>query len=101
MFRRHAIGFRSLLMLVDGWVIVLDLHGLSRPRARWTIRSEALAVARSAVVMALVTLSVLFVFRLPDVSRSLLVAVFPAQWALPTVTRIALRAAFERMGAPG
>src|SRR3990170_4164622 len=81
MFRRHAIGFRSLLMLVDGvlaavllaavsvarfgtewfthwlpiieqpaafaliyaagWVIVLDLHGLYRPRARWTIRSAA------------------------------------------------------------
>jgi len=141
MFRRHAIGFRSLLMLVDGvlaavllaavsvarfgtewfthwlpiieqpaafaliyaagWVIVLDLHGLYRPRARWTIRSEALAVARSAVVMALVTLSVLFVFRLPDVSRSFLVAVFPAQWALTTVTRIALRAAFERMRAQG
>jgi len=35
------------------------------------------------------------------VSRSFLVAVFPAQWALTTVTRIALRAAFERMRAQG
>jgi exopolysaccharide biosynthesis polyprenyl glycosylphosphotransferase len=141
MFRRHAIGFRTLLMLVDGllaavllaalslarfgtewlshwrpileqpaafaliyavgWVIVLDLHGLYRPRARWTIRSEALAVARSGVVMALVTLSVLFVFRLPDVSRSFLVAVFPAQWAVTTATRIGLRVLFERMRAHG
>lgn len=141
MYRRHAIGFRTLLMLVDGvlaavllaavsvarfgtewfthwlpiieqpaafaliyalgWVVVLDLHGLYRPRARWTIRSETFAVARSAVVMALATLSVLFVFRLPDVSRSFLLAVFPAQWAVTTATRIALRAAFERMRARG
>jgi exopolysaccharide biosynthesis polyprenyl glycosylphosphotransferase len=141
MFRRHAIGFRTLLMLVDGllaavllaavsvarfgsewlshwtpildqpvafaliyaigWVVVLDLHGLYRPRARWTIRSEALAVARATLVMALVTLSVLFVFRLPDVSRSFLLAVFPAQWAVTTGTRVALRIAFERMRARG
>jgi exopolysaccharide biosynthesis polyprenyl glycosylphosphotransferase len=141
MFRRHAIGFRTLLMLVDGalaaallaavsaarfgaewlshwtpvldqpvafallyavgWVVVLDLHGLYRPRARWTIRSEAIAVARATLVMALVTLSVLFVFRLPDVSRSFLLAIFPAQWAVTTATRVALRIAFERMRARG
>jgi exopolysaccharide biosynthesis polyprenyl glycosylphosphotransferase len=141
MFRRHAIGFRTLLMLVDGllaavllaalsvarfgtewlshwtpildqpvafaliyavgWVLVLDLHGLYRPRARWTIRSEAIAVGRATVVMALVTLSVLFVFRLPDVSRSFLVAVFPAQWAVTVATRVAMRLAFERMRARG
>jgi exopolysaccharide biosynthesis polyprenyl glycosylphosphotransferase len=141
MFRRHAIGFRTLLMLVDGafaaallmavsvarfgaewfthwlpvleqpaafalfyavgWVVVLDLHGLYRPRARWTIRSEALAVARSTVVMALVTLSVLFVFRLPDVSRSFLLTVFPAQWFVTTATRIALRMVFELLRARG
>ena len=141
MFRRHAIGFRALLILVDGglaaallaavsiarfgsewfnhwlpvleqpaafallyavgWVIVLDLHGLYRPRARWTVRSEAIAVARSSLVMALVTLSVLFAFRLPDVSRSFLLAVFPAQWAVTTATRVVLRLAFERMRARG
>src|SRR5438046_2375560 len=116
MLRRHAIGFRSLLMLVDaalavgllvavsygrfgndwlsqwdvafaapwafpptyaaGWVVVLWLHGLYRPRARWTIRSEALAIGRAVVVMALVTFSVLFLFRLPDVSRSFLLLYF-------------------------
>jgi exopolysaccharide biosynthesis polyprenyl glycosylphosphotransferase len=141
MYRRHAIGFRTLLMLVDGllaavllvalsvarfgpewlshwfpildqpiafgflyavgWVVVLDLHGLYRPRARWTIRSEAVAVGRATVVMALVTLSVLFVFRLPDVSRSFLVAIFPAQWAVTVATRVGLRLAFERMRARG
>lgn len=83
MIRRHAIKFRTLLILVDGglaaillgvvsfarfgtysydrwlpflnqpaafalayaggWVAVLWLHGLYRPRARWTVRSEAFA----------------------------------------------------------
>ena len=137
MIRRNAIGFRTLLMLVDGalaagalglvsyarfgdewavcwqpylsqpvafvllyavvWIGVLWLHGLYRPRARWTIRSEALALARASVVMALITLSLLFVLRLPDVSRSFLVLLFPTQWLVTLFTRIALRLIFERM----
>jgi exopolysaccharide biosynthesis polyprenyl glycosylphosphotransferase len=141
MFRRHAIGFRTLLVVVDGllaalllaavsfvrfgtewyshwlqfldqpaafaflysvaWVVVLALHGLYRPRARWTVRAEAVAVARSTVVMALVTLSVLFVFRLPDISRSFLLLVFPAQFIVTTATRVALRLWFERMRSRG
>jgi exopolysaccharide biosynthesis polyprenyl glycosylphosphotransferase len=139
--RRHAIGFRSLLMLADavlaivllgvmsfarfgdawlttwesallepaafafayavGWVVVLWLHGLYRPRARWTIRSEGLAIGRSVVVMALVTLSLLFVFRLPDVSRSFLLLFFPAQWLLTVASRLVMRWGFEQLRARG
>ena len=141
MIRRHAIGFRTILMLMDGglaavllalvsvvrfgaewyhhwlpflnqpaafaalyaggWVSVLWLHGLYQPRARWTIRGEALALARATVAMVLLTLSVLFVFRLPDISRSYLVILFPAQWGVTLATRIALRLAFMRMRARG
>jgi exopolysaccharide biosynthesis polyprenyl glycosylphosphotransferase len=141
MIRRHAIGFRTLLMLVDGglaavllaavsvarfgsewydhwlpflnqptafagvyaggWVAVLWLHGLYRPRARWTVRSEGIALVRATVVMVLFTLSVLFVFRLPDISRSFLVILFPAQWGVALATRIALRLVFMRMRARG
>jgi exopolysaccharide biosynthesis polyprenyl glycosylphosphotransferase len=141
MIRRHAIGFRTLLMLVDGglaavllavvsvarfgaewydhwlpflnqpaafgavyaggWVAVLWLHGLYRPRARWTVRSEGIALVRATVVMVLFTLSVLFVFRLPDISRTFLVILFPAQWAVALGTRIALRLVFMRMRARG
>jgi exopolysaccharide biosynthesis polyprenyl glycosylphosphotransferase len=139
--RRHAIGFRSLLMLVDGslaivlmgalsyarfsdewlthwrpilaqpgafalayavgWVVVLWLHGLYRPRARWTIRSEGTAIGRSVVVMALATLSLLFVFRLPDVSRSFLLLLFPAQWLATMSSRLMLRWGFEKLRARG
>ncbi len=84
-----------------GWVVVLWLHGLYRPRARWTIRSEGLAIARSVVVMAMVTLSLLFVFRLPDVSRSFLVLFFPAQWLLTIASRLLMRWTFERLRARG
>jgi exopolysaccharide biosynthesis polyprenyl glycosylphosphotransferase len=137
MLRRHASGFRALLMLTDGllaavllvalsivrfendwldhwqvilqqpgalaiaysamWIVILWLHGLYRPRARWTIRSEGLAIGRATVVLALLTLSVLFVFRLPDVSRLYLLALFPSQWALTLATRIALRFSFEQL----
>src|SRR3974377_2214453 len=62
------------------WVFVLWLHGLYRLRARWTFRAEALAIARATVVMALITLSLLFAFRLPDISRTYLAVLFPAQW---------------------
>jgi exopolysaccharide biosynthesis polyprenyl glycosylphosphotransferase len=84
-----------------GWVAVLWLHGLYRPRARWTVRSEGIALVRATVVMVLFTLSVLFVFRLPDISRTFLVILFPAQWAVALGTRIALRLAFMRMRAHG
>ena len=84
-----------------GWVAVLWLHGLYRPRARWTIRSEGIALLRATIVMVLFTLSVLFVFRLPDISRSYLVILFPAQWGVALATRIALRLAFMRMRARG
>jgi len=135
MLRRHASGFRAMLMLADGglaiallvglsvarfgegwletwkpvlqqpllfavayatgWVGALWLSGLYRPRARWSIRSEALAIGRSTIVMALITGSVLFAFRLPDVSRLFLISLFPSQLVLTLVTRVALRIGFE------
>jgi exopolysaccharide biosynthesis polyprenyl glycosylphosphotransferase len=83
------------------WVGSLWLHGLYRPRSRWTLRSEALAIGRATVVMALITLSVLFVFKLPDVSRAFLTLLFPIQWAVTIGSRALLRWAFERLRRQG
>ena len=83
------------------WVGVLWLHGLYRPRSRWTLRSEGLAIARATVVMALITLSILFVFKLPDVSRAYLTVLFPIQWLVTLASRAALRVAFERLRRQG
>ena len=141
MLRRHAFGFRTLLMLADAglaivllvalslirfgsewlevwrpvldqpilvavaygvaWVTVLWFHGLYRPRARWTIRSEGLAIGRAVIILGLVAGTVLFAFRLPDVSRVFLIVLFPAQWAVTLLTRIGLRVGFERLRARG
>jgi exopolysaccharide biosynthesis polyprenyl glycosylphosphotransferase len=137
MLRRHASGFRTLLMLADAglafavlvalslarfgvdwldvwrplleqpviiaaayaaaWVVILWVHGLYRPRARWSIRSEALAIGRATVILGLITGTVLFAFRLPDVSRRFLLLLFPSQWLVTLGTRVALRVAFERL----
>jgi exopolysaccharide biosynthesis polyprenyl glycosylphosphotransferase len=137
MLRRHAFGFRTLLMATDGvlaiallivlsvvrfgpewlsvwrpvldepaifalayagtWVGALWFHGLYRPRARWSIRSEGVAIGRASVVVALITGSILFAFKLPDVSRLFLVLLFPSQWLVALATRVGLRLAFERL----
>jgi exopolysaccharide biosynthesis polyprenyl glycosylphosphotransferase len=137
MIRRHAAGFRALLMATDallavvvlfalsvwrfgddwaiwwrlivplpeallvlyalGWVVALAGQGLYRPRARWSIRREAGDVLRAALALGLATLSVLFLFKLPDVSRLFLLLLFPIQAAVTIATRIALRTAMERL----
>lgn len=138
MIRRHATGFRALLMAFDAgltaavlvlasvwrfgadhwadiwrdvipipelflaayaltWVVALTINGLYRPRARWSIWREAVDVMRATLTMAVVTFSVLFLFKLPDVSRLFLLVLFPAQAVATTITRAALRAAFEHI----
>jgi exopolysaccharide biosynthesis polyprenyl glycosylphosphotransferase len=136
MIRRHAAGFRALLMAADallavalliglsywrfgedwaswwrqivplpegllvlyplGWVIALGSNGLYRPRARWSIRRESIDVVRATIAYALVTLSMLFIFRWPEVSRSFLLVLFPAQAAVTIASRAVLRLAMER-----
>jgi exopolysaccharide biosynthesis polyprenyl glycosylphosphotransferase len=90
-----AVGYAA------AWVAILWLHGLYRPRARWSIRSEAFAIGRATVVLGLITGTVLFAFRLPDVSRMFLLMLFPSQWLLTLTTRFAMRLVFERMRARG
>src|SRR4051812_3337864 len=141
MIRRHAAGFRALLMAVDallaiavlfglsvwrwggdwamwwryivpipeglliiyamGWVIALASQGLYRPRARWSILREAMDVVRAAGIMAVATLSVLFLFKLPDVSRLFLLFLFPAQAAVTILTRLVIRVTMERLRVQG
>jgi exopolysaccharide biosynthesis polyprenyl glycosylphosphotransferase len=136
MIRRHAAGFRALLIAADallavvllvglsywrfgadwaiqwrkivpmpealllayaiGWVIALAMNGLYRPRARWSIRREILDVLRATIAFAIATLSVLFVFKMPDVSRLFLLVLFPVQAAATVGGRVVLRLALER-----
>src|SRR4051794_17360710 len=54
-----------LLLYALGWVASLTYFGLYRVRARWTIRTEAADVFRATLLMAAITLGVLFWFRMP------------------------------------
>ena len=78
-----------------GWVTVLAVNGLYRPRARWTFRSEAVDVLRATAMMALVTLAVLFFFKLPDVSRLFLFYLFPITAIMTMASRVVIRFGME------
>ena len=90
-----------LVVYSVGWVVALSLNGLYRPRARWSIRTEAWDLVRATVLMAVATFAVLFWFKLPEVSRLFLVILFPTQFAVALVTRAILRLAFRHLRARG
>ena len=90
-----------LLVYAIGWVVALALNGMYRPRARWSIRSEAWDLLRATVLMAVATFAVLFWFKLPDVSRVFLIILFPTQYVVTLVTRAILRVGFRELRARG
>lgn len=90
-----------LVIYAGGWIMALAINGLYRPRARWSIRTEAADLFRATVLMAMATLAVLFWFKLPDVSRLFLVALFPTQFLVTLATRAALRVGFRYMRTRG
>jgi exopolysaccharide biosynthesis polyprenyl glycosylphosphotransferase len=104
-----AITWRQLVRSPEGllaifastWVIALAMNGLYRPRARWSIVREASDVLRATIMLGLVTLSVLFIFKLDDTSRLFLLMLFPTL-ALATVgSRLVLRLAMEQLRRQG
>ncbi len=92
---REPLVFLAIYAIA--WVAVLWFHGLYLPRARWSIGSEFRDILRASAVMAVLSLSFLFFFRLPDVSRLFLLIFFPAQAALALGTRALFRLTFESL----
>ena len=93
--RLAAIGFGIL------WVIVLWYQGLYRLRARWRLRTEAMDIARATLLVAAITLSILFLFKQEDVSRVFLVALFTAEPLVTLAGRGILRFAFSELRSRG
>ncbi|HYH94165.1 MAG TPA: sugar transferase [Candidatus Saccharimonadales bacterium] len=83
--------FAAAAIYAAAWVTVLWALGLYRLRARWRLRTEILDVARAGVLLGLVTFSVLFVAKLPDVSRLFLLTLFVAQVILTIASRTWIR----------
>lgn len=78
-------------LLAVGWVGALWSHGLYRLRARWSLRSDARAVMRAAVGMAIITFALLYLIKLPEVSRSFALLFFPVQAVVTLGTRAVIR----------
>lgn len=81
----------AVAVFVGMWIAVLWMHGMYRSRARWTRRGDIVAILRATLVQLAFTLSLLFILKLPDVSRLLLIVVFPSLAAVAIGTRIAIR----------
>ncbi|MGA3058026.1 MAG: sugar transferase [Candidatus Limnocylindrales bacterium] len=81
----------TVAVFICTWIVVLWMHGLYRSRARLTNRGEIMVVLRATLVQIAITLSMLYVFKLPDVSRLLLIFVFPALAVAAIGIRIAVR----------
>jgi exopolysaccharide biosynthesis polyprenyl glycosylphosphotransferase len=84
----------GLALLVSGWVVILWLHGGYRPRARWSIRSDARLILRAIAMLAVATFAFLYLAQLPEVSRPYLLVYFGSLLAATLGVRIVLRATF-------
>lgn len=91
----------ALAVYTIGWPAALWTQGLYRLRVRLTLRSEFVDVAKATVIFAAGVLSVLFVVKLPDVSRGVLVEIFPGLAIGALVTRRVLVVALEKARARG
>jgi exopolysaccharide biosynthesis polyprenyl glycosylphosphotransferase len=89
--RLAAVGFGLI------WVFVLWYQGLYRLRARWRLRTEAVDIARATLIVAALTLSILFLFKQEDVSRIFLLALFTAEPLVTLAGRGILRFAFSEL----
>jgi exopolysaccharide biosynthesis polyprenyl glycosylphosphotransferase len=79
------------------WVTALWLSNLYRLRARWAIRSELFDIVRAATAVAVVTFSLLFSLKLPNVSRLFLVQLFAAEMVVTVAVRVAVRVGFRQL----
>jgi exopolysaccharide biosynthesis polyprenyl glycosylphosphotransferase len=89
-------GWLAALLYGAGWTFTLWLKGLYRLRARWSLRSEFSDVAIAGVVIAIAVVATLFLFKLPDVSRLLLLFLFPVQVLVTFTSRLLLRVLFAK-----
>jgi len=90
-------GTTAALAYGAGWWIALWARGMYRLRTRWQVWRELLDIVQAMGALAVVGLAVLFLVKLPDVSRLFLFGMFPAQIVVTSGTRLAIRFAFSRM----
>jgi exopolysaccharide biosynthesis polyprenyl glycosylphosphotransferase len=95
----HAVG--AALAYGIAWPALLWLSGLYRLRSRWSLRAQLADILRAGGLLAVLSFAVLFLLKLPDVSRLFLLALFPTQVAVTLVSRFILRRIFASMRTRG
>ena len=83
------------------WVASLWFMGLYRLRTHWTLRGELIDVLRATALAVVVSLSVLYLLKLNDVSRLFLAILWLAQPGVTLASRVALRSALSRIRSHG
>src|SRR5450759_617046 len=79
----------ALVAYVIAWIGSLWSQDLYRFRPRWTTRATLIDILRATAIFAVASLALLFWFKLPDVSRFLLVLLFPGLAATVFLSRVA------------
>jgi exopolysaccharide biosynthesis polyprenyl glycosylphosphotransferase len=90
-----ADGWLAAAAFGVGWVFVVWLRGLYRLRARWSMRSEVVALLQATGVLALTTITLFFVIKVSDASRLLIGVLFVSLAFLSIASRILLRRLFS------
>ncbi len=90
------IGWAAIAFAI-GWVVVLWYNGLYRLRARWRLRTEAMDIVRSTILVAALVLAILFIYKQQDVSRLFLLTLFTVQPLVTLASRGLLRLAFSEL----
>jgi exopolysaccharide biosynthesis polyprenyl glycosylphosphotransferase len=99
-----AVGIEPLMAAAVygfAWVSILYVLGLYRLRARWSARTELLDIIRAALLLSVGAFTALFLFKLPNMSRLLLILLFGAQVFLSLASRLTVRRVFEALREQG
>ncbi|GIW19979.1 MAG: hypothetical protein KatS3mg065_0275 [Chloroflexota bacterium] len=81
---RRSTRYPSPRAYAATWTTILWVLGLYRLRTRWSWRSDVRRRRRATILVAVVAFTALFWFKLPNVSRFFLLALFAGQGASPS-----------------
>lgn len=59
------------------WIVALWSHGLYRLRSRWSFQSEVRRIVQATSTLAVVAFATLYLVRLPDASRLVVLSFVP------------------------
>jgi exopolysaccharide biosynthesis polyprenyl glycosylphosphotransferase len=92
----HRLGVNPWLAAIAygfGWTILVSLQGLYRVRARYALRSEAIALIKAGAVLGVAVVIFLFLQHVSNASRLLIAVLVVATVVMTTLGRALLRAA--------